>query len=190
MPENQSLKNQLTLALISGIVYFFMGIPETVVEFIRKDGFISDSAIPIVTTVYLIGLISAIGFGWGFVVLGRKHENPMLWLSALLLIFSNVFFTGYDMASLHYDAVERGAVLLMDAIFSGTLCILFGVGLLRLKTEYGSVAQISGILEIIAGISLILVLTFLIGLIVLIPATLFEIFLIHQATKKRCESSS
>jgi len=184
MSENQSIKTQLTLALISGIVYFFMGIPETVVEFIRKDGFISQSAIPAVTTVYLVGLIAAVFFLWGFVVLGRKHENPMLWLSAILLMFSSVFFTGYDMASLHYDAVERGAVLLMDAIFSGTLCILLGAGLLRLKREYGSVAQVSGILEIIAGISLVLVLTFLIGLIVLIPATLFEIILIYKAVQK------
>ena len=88
MSEKQPVKAQLSLALISGIVYFFMGIPETVVEFIRKDGFISQSAIPAVTTIYLVGLLAAIGFGWGFVVLGRKHENPMLWLSAILLIFS------------------------------------------------------------------------------------------------------
>ena len=190
MSENKNLKNQLNVALISGIVYFFMGIPETVVDFIRKDGFIPQSAIPTVTTVYFVGLVSAIFFLWGFVVLGQKHENSMLWLSAILLIFSTVFFTGYDMASLHYDAVERGAILILDAIFSGTLSILFGVGLLRLKQEYGAVAQVSGILEIVAGISLVLVLTFLIGLIVLIPATLFEILLIYKASKKLGESTA
>ena len=94
------------------------------------------------------------------------------------------------MASLHYDAVERGAILIMDAIFSGTLCVLFGAGLLRLKKDYGAVAQVSGILEIIAGISLMLVLTFLIGLIVLIPATLFEILLIFKVTQQVGESSA
>lgn len=184
MDENRELKFQLNLAWTAGILYILAGIPETVVEVMRQHGFIPDSAVPAVTTVYLAGLITGILFGWGFVVLGRKHENPLLWMSAMLLIFAQVFFTGYDMASLHHAAAGRGAVLILDSLLSGALCILFGAGLWRLRTEYGSPARTAGILNILAGLMLVPVIPYLAGLILLIPAAVFEIVLLYRARRR------
>lgn len=181
--------NQLALACMAGIVYFVMGIPETIVEFIRKDSFLTETMIPAMSMVYGIGLIAAILFFWGFVVLGRKFQNPLLWLSAILLILTSILFSAYDLFSLHYTAIERGGVLFLDAVISGFLCIGFGIGLLRLEGHYGQFAKIAGILEIVSGVTLVLVVTFLLGLILLIPATLLEIFILYKAAQENSTES-
>ena len=62
--------------------------------------------------------------------------------------------------------------------------IIFGVGILRLKTHLGDLSKATGILEIITGICFATVFLSVIGLIALLPLELLELLLLYKASSK------
>lgn len=162
--------------------------------------------------VILAGLVEAvlsILYRYGFVVLGKKFDSPILlvmgWIGIVLGILAGIFGlvegilarAGMATAQLTESAVATGATDVMTpevistillgflvvwvviAIFMGAYSILFGIGLLKIKDKV-KYARVSGILEIIAGATYII----LIGIVVELVAYIFEIVMMFKASKK------
>ena len=73
--------------------------------------------------------------------------------------------------------------MVAEAIVFGIIGILFGVSVLRLKNALGSIAQTTGVFEIITYSLLLTVMFALAGLILMIPTTILEIILLFKITE-------
>ena len=73
--------------------------------------------------------------------------------------------------------------MVAEAIVFGIIGILFGVSVLRLKNALGSIAQTTGVFEIITYNLLLTVMFALAGLILMIPTTILEIILLFKITE-------
>jgi transcriptional regulator with XRE-family HTH domain len=184
---------QLNISWISGVIYFLIGFFEAAAEHFRYE----DNQLIFSNTSYIIikisSLITFIYFQRGFVFIGGLYKNYLLRITSFILIFGNVLVTGYDIASIFYDSIERQFILGSEAIVFGCIGILYGISLLRLRKSVGAVSTYAGVFEILAGcFFLTLVLSF-VGFIVLVPAELFEIIILYKSIdiiKSEQEASS
>jgi hypothetical protein len=101
------------------------------------------------------------------------------------LIAFEIIESGYDIFSLYlpYIADER----IIEGTFSvlfGFTAIMFGIGLLRLRDEFGFTALAAGTLNIITGFTFAIIVLFFIGFILLIPTMIVEIYLLYKAPQK------
>ena len=89
--------------------------------------------------------------------------------------FLDIFTIFYEMSDTNLMSVGAG-----EAICYGALSIVFGIGLMRLQDGMGQLAKIAGIFEIIAGFFFVVVILFLLGFLMLVPATIIEIILLYK----------
>ncbi len=178
-----ALTRALTIAWISGILYFLIGFFEGAAEYFRyKDGgMIYDTEYYIVIKVsYLVAFIF---FQRGFLFVGGVYRNYLLRITSFLLIFGNVLIAGYDIASLFYDSIERQYILGSEAIVFGCIGILYGIALRRLRGPLGAVAGYAGMFNIVAGCFFLTVILSFLGFIVSVPAELCSILLLYKGTE-------
>tara|TARA_B110000263_G_scaffold158353_1_gene137610 strand:- start:15227 stop:15463 length:237 start_codon:yes stop_codon:yes gene_type:complete len=74
--------------------------------------------------------------------------------------------------------------LISKALTFGIIMIIFGVGILRLKTHLGDLSKATGILEIITGICFATVFLSGIGILALLPLELLELLLLYKVVSK------
>ena len=91
----------------------------------------------------------------------------------------------YDIISLSYEVIEEDTIGIVESVMFGSLSIIFGIALFGLKKKLGTIARAAGILEIIVGATLFCVILFWVGLILLIPANIFEIILLYRASRMK-----
>ena len=175
------ITGQLTVAWIAGVLYFLLGFFEGAAETFRyKEEWMIFS-----DTVYVIiklsVLIAFIFFQRGFIILGTVFENYLLRIISFLLIFGNIVTTGYDIASIFYDAIEREYVLGAEAFTFGGIGIVYGISLMRSQKALGDIAKYAGVFELLAGCFFLTIVLSLIGFFVLMPAELLEIVMLYKA---------
>jgi hypothetical protein len=73
------------------------------------------------------------------------------------------------------------SVQLSKAILFGALYIVFGLGLIRYQTEFGSFALVTGILSIISGIAFLSIILAIPGLFVFIIFEILQLVLLYKA---------
>jgi hypothetical protein len=66
------------------------------------------------------------------------------------------------------------------SVLVGSVAIIFGVGLIRLQDGIGELSRAAGILEIIIGCTLVTVVLFFIGYIIMVPAVIVEILVLYR----------
>jgi transcriptional regulator with XRE-family HTH domain len=174
------LIKQLNIAWILGILYFIIGFFEGAAEYFRaeEDKMIFSSAIYIAIKVFY--LITFVFFQRGFIMIGGLFRNYLLKIMSFILISATTLLIGYDIISIFYDSVEREFVLVVSALTFGSIGIIYGISLFRLKKSIGEISKYAGLLEIISGCFLITVALAFIGLIMLIPVELIEIIIIFK----------
>jgi len=174
------LKDQLTIAWIAGVLYFLLGFFEGAAEVFRYQEHRLVFSEPIYIALKLSVLVAFVLFQRGFVVLGGIFDNYLLRIMSFLMIVGEVLITGYDIASVFYDATERGWVLGAESFSYGGILILYGISLRRLRTSLGSIARWAGLFEILAGCFFFTIVLGFIGFFVLMPAQLLEIISLYK----------
>lgn len=173
---------QLKIAWIAGLIYFAIGIPELVFEVIRAESGIEGFNIVSYVIVSIISILAIFYFQRGFIVLGKGLQNQMLTIAAWLIIGVSVLSTLAEIVTLGHDGEGDKIIAGAECITFGFLSIFFGIGIKRLKHLYGNVAKHAGNLEIVVGVTFVILPLFLFGLILSIPALILEIVLLYRAS--------
>lgn len=100
---------------------------------------------------------------------------------SFILIFGVILLIAHDIASV-YAEIGSKFILGASALSFGAIGIIYGISLNRLKPRFGNIAKYAGIFEIISGCFLLTIVLAFVGLILLIPAELFEIIILFKAT--------
>ncbi|WP_235015765.1 helix-turn-helix domain-containing protein [Aquimarina sp. AU58] len=177
------LIKQLSIAWISGIVYFIIGFAEIVVDYYRytEDLMVTNNIVYIVLKIAM--LASVILFTRGFILTGKIFKNYLLRITAFIFIFIGVLFYIYDILSLYIVDFDYQFVLGAEAVTYGVIGILFGISILRLQNGLGTLATVTGIFEIITYGFMVTIILSLIGLVLLTPTIILEIILLYKVSQ-------
>lgn len=137
----------------------------------------------------LLLILSLIIF-YAFILLGRKFKNKLLIFASWLGIIIGIAHTAYILfGGLIFEIPTIGldnflspflaSSYIITSIIAGVGAILFGIGLLKLnkKIKY---AKVAGILDIIAGFTMILFIGYTLSFI----AVIFEMLMLFNASKR------
>ena len=128
----------------------------------------------------IVAFVLNVLFSYGFVLVGRAVQNRLVWMSALL----GIVVAAFDML-LQFLSSASGETVLSAALFTfvyGVIGIFFGVGLVQLKGQFGSLASVAGGLNIARGVFEVLAIVS-IGYFITFPLILLEIVLLFRASK-------
>jgi transcriptional regulator with XRE-family HTH domain len=177
-------KKILSFAWIFGVVHFFIGCIEAAVDFHQFTDavFLLNNAVYIV--VKTISAISFVFFFAGFYAVATKHNSQLLKVIILLLMAAFVISNCIDVFSFRVTDETIAFRLIAECIVFGGLQLVFGIGVLQLKSKLGQLAQVNGILEIIVGASLATVIFASFGLFLLIPTLIIEVLLLYKLAKR------
>lgn len=179
-----TLEGWLNAAWISGIVYFILGFLDAALEYERfESGNIASSPIIFIAT-KIMYLASYIIFMVGLIKLSNYFSNYLLKISAYLMIGVFCYITIFDIATLYFEVSDYNLLFLGagESMAVGVIGMIMGIGLMRLQDGMGVLAKTAGIIEIAAGFFFLTVILFVLGYIMLIPATVLEIILLFKAS--------
>ncbi len=181
--EANFLTKHLSIAWISGIIYFFIGFVEIAVEYYRytEDTMIIPDATYI--ALKLITLASIILFIRGFILTGKIFKNYLLRVAAFIFIFMTSVFYSYDILSLFIGKFDYEIILGTQAASYGVIGIIFGVAVLRLQNAVGNIASITGVFELITYGFLLTIVLAIVGFVLLNPTIILEIILLYKVTQ-------
>lgn len=178
----------LKRAAIAGILYLIVSFPLIVlraaVEALETLDELTGSPIPLYIFVLLAAMVLYIIFVWGFKVLGEQYQNNLLKIVSYILIVIGIIHHSYLILVSNSPAFENTLVEILSVVFAGAAMIPFGIGLLKLKTHFGSVATAVGVLEIISGISFLIPLLSVIGILLIIPTYILGVIILFRAARK------
>lgn len=177
-------KKKLQVAWIFGIVYFFIGFVETAADYYQFTATVS-----LLNTLTYIGIktvsaISVVFFFLGFYTIAVRYNSQLLKVITILLMTAFVISNCIDVFSMHILDGTIAIRLIIECIVFGGLQMVFGIGILQLKSKLGQFAQVIGILEIIIGVSFGTVIFASFGLFLLIPAVIIEVLLLYKLAKR------
>lgn len=180
--EASFLNTQLNIAWIAGLIYIISGLFEVAADYTLLDegSFLFGKTGHII--VKLVALFSYILFLRGFVLSGKIFRNYLLKIAAFLLIGIAALFYVYDIVSVFVTMLNLEYLLISEAIIYGIVSIFFGIGIFRLQRPVGTVASVSGVMEIVAGALMLTIVLALLGLIVLLPAGILEVILLFKVS--------
>lgn len=178
----RSMESWLQVAWISGIVYFVLGFLDTVLEYARLENDFEVESVLFYASSKVFYFIAYALFMIGLVKLGDYFSNYLLKITAYLMIGLFSIITFFDIFSIFYAISDSNLLTLGagESICVGAAGIVFGIGLMRLQDGMGQLAKIAGILEIITGCFFAVVILFLLGYMMLVPATIVEIILLFK----------
>jgi transcriptional regulator with XRE-family HTH domain len=177
-------KKILSLAWIFGIVHFFIGFIETAVDFYQFTDAISLSNTLVYIVVKTISAISFVFFFAGFYTIAKRYNSQWLKVITLLLMTAFVIRNCIDIFTLYLMDETIAVRIVVECILFGGLQLVFGIGILQLKSKLGQLAQVNGILEIIVGAFLATVIFASFGLFLLIPTIIIEVLLLYKLAKR------
>ncbi|MCH6236702.1 helix-turn-helix domain-containing protein [Cognataquiflexum rubidum] len=172
----------LKIAFFVGIVYFLLTFVEGVFDYgLWEAGEeISPEAAPWYIAVK-IGIMLTFGvFTFGYYRLSMIKPNVIVKAASILLIVANCFAMAGDIYGFNNASVWQ-SVQFSKAILFGALYIVFGLGLIRYQTEFGSFALVTGILSIISGIAFLSIILALPGLFVFTIFEILQLVLLYKA---------
>lgn len=170
----------LTIACVFGALYFLLGFPEFYADWTR----FTEDEIPYPTTVYILlkicTLISLVFFIKGFWVLGVELKNTLLKFSSLILIVFSALIYTYDIISIFVEIIPMEIFISGMSLSFGAIGILFGIGIIKLKDQFGNTALATGVFEIIVAFFFFTVFLAWFGYVLMIPLILLEIILLYK----------
>ncbi len=180
--ELERAENSLQIAWIAGIVYFIIGFLEAGLDYTRFEEGDGDIPWEFYISVKTIALFSYLLFMGGIVVLANFFSNSILKIAAYLLIGFTSLLLIFDMVSLFFPVSDETLLFILPSgsVSVGVAEILFGIGLIRLQDGMGRMALLAGVLELIIGFCFAIVILFILGYILLIPALILEIVILYK----------
>ncbi len=178
------MNKTIKYAAFAGIVSLIAVIPTIVLEVIkgRKElsGLLLTSYIAFALVVHLVDLV----YFWGFKIIGEKTKNKILLVSAYILLVFTVFSFLQVVLEQFFMVLDNIIIGVLILIVFGAIHIPFGIGILKLKKQFGGIATAAGVMTIITGASFLTFILSFIGLILLIPMIILHVVLLFKAAKK------
>jgi len=181
-PETIGKAAFLKTAFFAGIVYFLLAFVEGVFDYgLWEAGEeISQEAAPWYIAVK-IGIMVTFGlFAYGFYRLSLIKPNVIVKAASILLIVATCFGVAADIYGFNNASVWQ-SVQFSKAILFGALYIVFGLGLIKYQSEFGTLALVSGILSIISGIAFLSIILAIPGLFVFTVFEILQLVLLYTA---------
>ncbi|MCL6258307.1 helix-turn-helix transcriptional regulator [Aquiflexum sp. TKW24L] len=181
-PETIGKAAFLKIAFFVGIVYFLLAFVEGIFDYgLWEAGeTVSAEAAPWYIAVK-IGIMLTFGvFTFGYYRLSIIKPNVIVKAASILLIIATCFGVAADIYGFNNASVWQ-SVQFSKAILFGALYIVFGLGLIRYQTEFGSFALVTGILSIISGIAFLSIILAIPGLFVFTIFEILQLVLLYKA---------
>lgn len=173
----------LKTAFFVGILYFILAFVEGVFDYglwESGNGMSKESAPWFIAV--KVGIMFSFGiFTFGYYKLSLFKPNVILKAASILLIVATCFGVGADIYAFNTNATTWQSVQFSKAILFGALYIVFGLGLIRYQSEFGSFALVTGILSIISGIAFMSIILAIPGLIVFTIFEILQLVLLYKA---------
>lgn len=197
--QNQTLATpqwKWQVAWIAGLVYFLTGFPEVYLDmgFMSADqtsislsfADFSPSEMALYSLLKIIVVIAFACFIKGFVELASSYQNKLFGYAAYTLIGAIAIFYSLWLIGIYFDW-DLMELAMIESVVTGICYVVFGALLVQLGNKVGMLAKISGLLDIIIGISFASIIVAPLGFIVLIPATLFKTYLLYSISNQKME---
>lgn len=168
---------------ISGIVNFLLTTPVLVLETLRALDYLNEFTFAIYVIILLLYTITYVVFIYGFVLLGRENNLRLLTNMSYVLIASGILSPILFIGIPIYFEINELLLSIITVVSSGVISIPFGFGLLKLKDKFGDIAQVSGVLNIVAGFLLCSVILSIFGALLLLPTAIIEIIILYKASR-------
>ncbi len=186
--NSEAGKAALLTAAVAGVIYLLLEIIKLALDIAWMTETFGREGNIIYVTIVVCLVSSYFLFIRGFIILGHLFENGLLRVVGFMLIFAMIALSVLDTYTLFYlqaDPLQSWKDLLFipygaASVMYGVLGIVFGTALLKLQDGMGELSKVTGILEIVAGVFLVTVVLFFLGLTILIPATILEVILLFR----------
>ncbi len=175
-----NIKKVLKLSWILGIVYFIFGFVEFTSEYFRIEHEVSVFSTIILALVKVISITTFFFFMRGFTALGKVYENNLLTIISIITIVTFSVFGVIEIAALFMLFEWIYFILIIKMLLFGLLTVMLGISVALLHKQIGVFALVTGVVEIIAGLFL-LMLSAEKSLSIIFPMQLLEILLIYFA---------
>ncbi len=178
------MNKTIKYAGIAGILSLILSVPVIIFEILKSLNKLEGGLISLYIFVLLISLVLYIIFIWGFKLVAEKYQNNLLRVSSYILIISAILYYGYLALTLISPSLDNVVIQILAVVVFGAASIPFGIALLKLKPQFGSLATGAGVIEIITGASLLSVILSIIGILLLIPLYILTSVILFRAAKK------
>ncbi|KHO46264.1 MAG: helix-turn-helix protein [archaeon GW2011_AR3] len=168
----------------AGILSYVLVIPLIYIEFLRASEKLGDNFLPFYYVLNVVLIILSIYFWWGFNIIGAKMNNKLLSISTIIMIILLVIFGTIELVTMKSSELVKGIVSIGAIVLMGIMSIPLGIGLLRLKKDFGAIATSAGVLNIITGIALASVILIIVAILLYIPMGVLELILMFKASNK------
>jgi len=177
------LIKQLNIAWVLGLVHFILGFFESVGDYYlyQEDRMVFNTVFYICIKIAV--LITYIYFQRGFILIGGLFKNYLLKIISIILIACSILSTGYSLSSFYDNSIFFEYVMGGFGFTFGTLFIVYGVALIRMKYLTGKVAKYAGVFSIITGCCFLTLIGAFLGFIFLVPLELLEIIMLFKVTE-------
>lgn len=180
---NRTLLSSIQIAWISGIFYFLILVIENGLEYLV----LTENEFELIFKVsYLLikvwVLVSFSLFMRGYIVLSKVFENYRIRLSSYILIGVMTILVLSDMVKIFLVDNDQLITIFIvtQSVFIGFASMFFGLVLLKSQDSLGLLAKYAGIIEIMLGGCFVLIFLSPIGMTLLVPATIMEIFILYK----------
>ncbi len=176
------LTKHLKIAWIAGIVYFVLGFAEVPADIHRifEDTTASFYPVYIFIPLKLAILVSLILFLRGFILSGNILNNYLLKIVVFIMLIFNVAYYALDIASLYYEPLNDGSILILESISFGIVGVLMGIATLRFQKALGNIAVVTGIFQIVTYAFFTSVVFAFGGFLLLTVTTILEIIILYK----------
>jgi len=177
------LIKQLNIAWVLGLVHFILGFFESVGDYYlyQEDRLVFNTVFYI--SIKIAVLITYIYFQRGFILIGGLFKNYLLKIISVILIACSILSTGYSLSSFYDNSIFFEYVMGGFGFTFGTLFLVYGVALIRMKCLTGKVAIYAGVFSIITGCCFLTLIGAFLGFIFLVPLELLEIIMLFKVAE-------
>lgn len=119
----------------------------------------------------------------GFITIARQTKNKLIEIASWALLLVTFAQTGLSPVT----RILRETLPVIDLLYLlalpilGACVIMFGIGFLQIKKQFGQLATAIGVCNIVAGVSFVLIVLAPIGLLLIIPILIMETVVLFQA---------
>jgi hypothetical protein len=178
------MNKTIKFAGVAGILCLILIVPAIIFETLRQlDNLGKELVLLYIFTLFAL-LILFVIFIYGFKLVAEKYQNNLLKISSYILIIAAIAYYGYLVLTLISPDLDNMLIYILALMISGGATILFGIALLKLKPQFGSLATGAGVIDIILGASYLSVILSFIGVLLLIPSYILCSMILFRATRK------
>jgi transcriptional regulator with XRE-family HTH domain len=179
---------KLRLSWIGAIFFTIFSTLSVLIEYsFQYESVFSPGDFLVLSVLSGVSLTSLLFFMQGYKILGdRLNNKTLVYASYLYLVLEAVSIAIIIVLSIYqfeYDFVELTSGVLLTVLL-GIGELVLGLGVLKLKSQFGAFAQTLGIVKVTFGVMLITVLFSFMALVVGVPLLIAEIIFLFHVTQK------